>query len=141
MTVETIEAPGLAERVEAGDIDTPETLALLHRYLGGLTATAADVLALGCTHYAFLRGVIEAMVGDGIAVIEPSAAVAQQVRRVIDARRLRNPRTAAGSVTYVTSGSAAAFTAVRERLRAAGADISEVASVAPERGAREESKT
>lgn len=120
VAVDTIEAPGLADRVEGGDIDGPETRALIKRYLAPLRASGADVLALGCTHYAFLRAALEEELGKGVAVIEPSAAVARQVRRVLDARRLRNPRTSGGEVVYLTSGDAEAFAAVRKRLEMTG---------------------
>jgi glutamate racemase len=123
--VETIAAPGLAERVEAGAIDDAETEALVDRYLDRVRDSAADVLALGCTHYAFLRDVFERRAGDGIAVIEPSEAVARQVQRVLDARGLRNPRRDGGSVLYLTSGDDRTFAALRERLRQAGAAIPE----------------
>ena len=51
--------PGLVERVEAGAIDTPETRTLVRRYTAPLLAQGADVLVLGCTHYPFLRTVIQ----------------------------------------------------------------------------------
>jgi len=89
---------------------------------------SADVLALGCTHYAFLRGVIERRAGEGIAVIEPSEPVARQVRRVLESQQLRNPRSGGGDVLYLTSGDEENFTALRERLREAGASIPEAAS-------------
>ncbi len=116
VSVMTIEAPGLAERVEVGEIDGAPLRQLLHHYLEPLRDSGADVLALGCTHYAFLRPAIEGVVGEGVSVIEPSAAIARQVRRVIDARRLRNPRTVGGDVLYLCSGDAAAFARIRERL-------------------------
>ena len=116
VSVTTIEAPGLAERVEAGETDGAAMRGLLTRYLAPLRDSGADVLALGCTHYAFLRSAIEEVVGEGVSVIEPSAAVARQVRRVVDARRLRNPRAAGGAVLYLCSGDEAAFADIRERL-------------------------
>jgi glutamate racemase len=123
VTVDTIEAPGLADRVELGVIDGPATRALVREYLEQLRAGGADVLALGCTHYAFLRSVIESEAGEGVLVIEPSEAVARQVGRVLEERGMRNPRTASGRVRYLTSGDAAEFAETRRRLRGAGADI------------------
>ena len=124
VSVEAIEAPDLAERVEAGALDDPRTREMIARYLAPLASSGADVLVLGCTHYAFLRRSIEAEAGEGIAVIEPSDAIARQVRRVLDARRLRNPRAIGGDVLYLCSGDADAFAATRERLlgRASGSD-------------------
>ncbi|MEX2245369.1 MAG: glutamate racemase [Dehalococcoidia bacterium] len=118
VTVRTVAAPGLAERVEAGDIDSEETRALVRRYVAEATAGGADVIALGCTHYVFLRGAIERAAGEGVAVIEPSGAVARQVARVLGERGLANARAAGGGVLYLTSGDEAAFGAVRDRLLA-----------------------
>lgn len=125
--VEVIEAPGLADRVEAGAVDDEETLTLVRPYLAQVRGSGADMLALGCTHYAFLRPLIERELGDGVAVIEPSEAVARQVARVLDERELRSPRPSRGSVRYLTSGDDAAFRALRQRLREAGAPVEEPA--------------
>src|SRR4029079_883373 len=46
VTVAVIEAPGLADQVEAGEIDGAVTRGLLHRYLAPLRSSGADVLAL-----------------------------------------------------------------------------------------------
>jgi glutamate racemase len=40
-------------------------------------------LVLGCTHYPFLRPLIEEMAGTDVAVIDPAPAVARQVGRVL----------------------------------------------------------
>jgi glutamate racemase len=130
VTVDTIEAPGLAERVEAGDLDGEGTRALLRQYLAPILRSGADVLALGCTHYAFLRPAIERELGEGVAVIDPSAAVARQVERVLREAALLNERTAAGSVVYLTSGDERLCAEARQRLRDAGAAIPEGEPVA-----------
>jgi len=39
-------------------------------------------LVLGCTHFPFLRPVIEQLVGSTITVVDPAPAVALQVARV-----------------------------------------------------------
>ena len=43
-------SPGLVEAVERGELDTPETEALLRRSLAPLLNAGIDQLALGCTH-------------------------------------------------------------------------------------------
>lgn len=123
VSVRTVAAPGLAERVEAGDFDGDETRSMVRRYLAPAIADGVDVLALGCTHYAFLRRVIEEEAGATLAVIEPSEAIARQVQRVLEAECLLNARTAGGGVRYLTSGDDTAFASMRERLRGAGAAI------------------
>ncbi len=79
----TQECPGLVERIEAGDLDGPATEALLGRYLAPLLAAGADVIALGCTHYPFLAPTIQRLVGPEVQLLDPSAAVARQVLRII----------------------------------------------------------
>jgi glutamate racemase len=116
VAVQTIEAPGLAERVEAGETDDDVTRELLRRYLAPVRDSGADVLVLGCTHYAFLRAAIEREAGDIVEIIEPSEAVARQVKRVLSDRRLRNPRAEGGGVLYLCSGDEAAFEALRAKL-------------------------
>jgi glutamate racemase len=125
VSVRTVPAPGLAERIEAGDLDGAETRALVRGLLAPVLSDGADVVALGCTHYAFARELIEEEAGDSVAVIEPSEAVARQVRRVLEDGSMLNPRSTGGSVRYLTSGDEAAFARMRERLRAAGAAIPE----------------
>jgi glutamate racemase len=125
VSVTVVPAPELAERVEAGDLDSDATRASIRRYVAAARDAGADVLALGCTHYAFLRGAIEDEAGDGMLVIEPSEAVARQVMRVLDSGGLRNPRVDGGRVRYLTSGDDSAFTAARQRLRNAGIAIPE----------------
>lgn len=117
--VTIIEAPGLADCVERGDTGDAGTLDLLRRYLAPIADSGIDALALGCTHYAFLQPAIERMLGDGVAVIEPSGAVARQAARIVDERAMRNPRSAGGRVVYLCSGDETSFAAARDRLLAA----------------------
>jgi glutamate racemase len=120
--VDVVAAAGLADAVEHGQLDG-DARALVRRYVAPLRASGADVLALGCTHYVFLRRVIEEEAGPRITVIEPSEAVARQAKRLLEECGLLNPGADAGGVTYLTSGDAAAFAEQRARLRAAGAEI------------------
>jgi glutamate racemase len=73
--------PGLVEQVEAGEIESPATRALLERYTQPLLARGADTLVLGCTHYPFLRGEIASVVGSAVTLIDTGEAVAKQVLR------------------------------------------------------------
>lgn len=127
VSVRTVAAPELAEAVEAGEASTDDTRLLVRRYVAEARANGADVVALGCTHYAFLRQMFEEEAGEGVAIIEPSEAVARQVQRVLESNALRNPRTTGGQITYLTSGDPVTFARARERLRAGGASIPEEA--------------
>ncbi len=92
--------PGLVERVEEGDLEGPAAEALLRRYLEPLLGQGADVIVLGCTHYPFLAPLIQRLAGPGVRLLDPSAAVARQVGRVLAGERDGG----AGRRRFLTSG-------------------------------------
>ena len=116
LTVVTEPCPGLVERVERGALDDPATRALVRRHLGPLLAAGADVVILGCTHYPFLRAVIEEEAGPGVTVIETGAAVARQLERRLEELGLHATRDGAGATRFFTTGSLEALDAVLPRL-------------------------
>ncbi|MFZ5723793.1 MAG: glutamate racemase [Pseudomonadota bacterium] len=96
--------PGLVEQVERGDLDSAETRALLVRYIAPLLEKHVDTLVLGCTHYPFLEPLIREVAGPGVAVIDPSAAVARELVRRLDGNRLSTTASRQGTDTFYTSG-------------------------------------
>jgi glutamate racemase len=97
--------PGLADCVEHGELSGPRPRALLERYLEPLLAAGADTLVLGCTHYPFLMSLIQRLVGPEIAILDPSPAVARQLRRRLEtAELLADSRAGGGGERYFTSG-------------------------------------
>lgn len=74
--VMSVAAPGLMECVERGEFDTPETKALLEKYLRPMLDAGIDTLVLACTHYPFLENAIRDIAGRPLTIIEPSKAVA-----------------------------------------------------------------
>lgn len=108
--------PGLVQQVEAGRLDDPETDRLLRLYLQPMVAAGIDSLALGCTHYPFLREAIRRVVGPDVEIIDPAPAVARQTARVLEQNGLlRNSQEPARHLFY-TTGDPAAFAALAERL-------------------------
>jgi glutamate racemase len=114
--------PGLVEAVEAGALDTPETERLLRECLKPLQEAQVDQLVLGCTHYPFLRPIIERVVGTGVEIIDPAPAVARQTKRVLD-RQSKAPQPAASTHTLFSTGDPTTFAAMVERLTGIRADI------------------
>jgi glutamate racemase len=74
--------PGWAELVEAGAVAGTDAESAVARYLDPVLTAGADTLVLGCTHYPFLRHLIEARSGPHVAIVDPSPAVARQVAAV-----------------------------------------------------------
>lgn len=79
--------PRFVELVEAGVLDGPEAEAAVDEALAPLLAADADVLVLGCTHYPFLRPVIERRLPQGVAVVDTGPAVARRVESLLRAKQ------------------------------------------------------
>ncbi len=95
--------PGLVELVESGGCNKPEAENLLKTYLTPLLARDVDTIVLGCTHYPFLRPVVERLAGKNISVIDSGRAVAQQVVRVLKKHGLLRHPTLKGKEYFFTS--------------------------------------
>lgn len=104
LDVYTQPCPGLVEVVESGRWDNKETEALVGSYLDKLLARGVDTIILGCTHYPFLRPVVEKLAGSSIKVIDSGEAVARQVVRVLENKDLASGGSAAGDESFFTSG-------------------------------------
>lgn len=104
---------GLADQIEKGELHSPATAMLVDRYVTPLVARGADTLVLGCTHYPFVRPLIEASARHaGCAtpvVIDTGEAVTRQLIRLLDTGALRRQAgCGAGSlVAYTTADSGA----------------------------------
>jgi glutamate racemase len=76
--------PGLADQVEKGELTSDATRAMVKRYVQPLTDKGADIIVLGCTHYPFLRPLVEEIAGPTVEVIDPATAVARELRRRLE---------------------------------------------------------
>ena len=92
---------GLAERIDAGDTDSPETIALIDKYLAA--AQDADVIVLGCTHYPFIAERIKARVKEGVQIIDSGAPVARYTKDILTLRDGLNPKKTMGSAEWYAS--------------------------------------
>jgi glutamate racemase len=104
LTVINQACPGLVEKVEAGEIDSRETKALLEQYLEPLQAEGVDVVVLGCTHYPFLKPIVRQLVAPGVQVLDTGEPVARQVSRVLTEHNLLAPAGQRGREWFYTSG-------------------------------------
>jgi glutamate racemase len=126
--VVTVPMPGLADLVESGDVAGERVERLLHRCLDPLAGSGIDEVALGCTHYGFLRATLDAMfdtlLGKDIDVIDPAEPVARRVLQQLEAHAIAlDTADPASAVVCSATGEAAAFEESIARLRAGGADL------------------
>lgn len=95
--------PGLVEQVEAGDFSGGKTRALLEQYIRPLLELRTDTLVLGCTHYPFLAPLIREIAGPSVAIIDPSAAIARELRRRLADAGLLSPVPHTGTERFWSS--------------------------------------
>lgn len=123
--------PELVPMVEAGIVEGRRAESVVRAYLEPMLAErpGVDTLLLGCTHYPLLRGPIEAVVGDAVAVVDSAFTTALAVEDLLDALDARAPAeaTAAPVRRMATTGDVSAFVGVAEPLF--GASLPSVESV------------
>lgn len=76
---------GFVELVERGAERSPEAEDAVRRVVEPLLGEGVDKIVLGCTHYPFLRPIIERVIGgNNIAVIDSGEAVARRVKWLLE---------------------------------------------------------
>ncbi len=70
--------PGLAAAIEGGDLEAPELAALIVACCAPLSAAGVDTVVLGCTHYPFVAGQIQAALGPEVRLVDTAEAVARR---------------------------------------------------------------
>lgn len=102
----TSACPGLVQQIEAGALDSPETLRILHEALDPMVAEGIDTVVMGCTHYPFVIPQVQAIAGSGVRVIDPAPAIARQIGRVLAEHGWLPADGSTAGVEYFTSGKA-----------------------------------
>ena len=74
---------GFVELVENGILDGPKAEDTVRKSLLPLLDAGADKIVLGCTHYPFLRDVIQRVAGPDVQIIDPAPAVARHLIEVM----------------------------------------------------------
>jgi glutamate racemase len=70
---------GWVEAIEHLGPQHPKTQQLVSEHLQPILDTGIDILVLGCTHYPFLKSVIETIAGPKVSIIDTGTAVAKQL--------------------------------------------------------------
>jgi glutamate racemase len=125
--------PGLVAQIESGDLDGPQTHAILEDALGPMLAEGIDTVVLGCTHYPFVIPFIQQIVGHAVRVIDPAPAVARQARRLLEERDLARssqpgqcPLPGTLRTRFLTTGDPQRFALLLPRLMGMAAEVERV---------------
>ena len=114
-TIYPLSCPGLPEFVEAGNLDGADLEAYLKNlfspYLG-----KTDAVVLGCTHYPFVRPMIQKIFGDRVALFDGGAGTARELRRRMREYDILNTAQEKGSITILNSNDTPDEIALSEKL-------------------------
>jgi glutamate racemase len=95
---------GLVGQIEKGDLDGPDTRALLEKVLKPMLAQNIDTVVLGCTHYPFVIPLIQQIVGPNVRVIDPAPAVARHIAHRLEEFGWLAKGQEKAPVTFYTTG-------------------------------------
>ena len=120
--------PGLADQVEKGELDSEETRALVKRYVRPIIDKGGDIVVLGCTHYPFLRPLIQEVAGPAVDVIDPATPVARELRRRLESAGLLSDDTEMGAERFWTTGAVEVVAPIVRQLWGPNAVVSAMGS-------------
>lgn len=113
--VVTRACPEWVQLVEEGVVDGPRAETGVRAVVEPLAHEGVDVIVLACTHFSFLKPLIETLTE--IAVLDPAPAVAAQTRRVAPNRE------GGGELTLAASGDLGAFRRLARSLASIDAPV------------------
>lgn len=105
---------GLEELIEEGNLEASEIETVLITSLTPLVESGVDAIALGCTHYPFVKERIKKIVGKDVAVVDSGEAIARQTRVILENNKALSSEKKENR--YYTTGNAQKFKQVSERL-------------------------
>lgn len=112
----TSPCPGWVEAVESGALQSQATQALVSDSVQPLLDAGADTLVLGCTHFPFLRPLIEVVAGPGVRILETGLPVARQVQHRLQALQGDGGRKTQPQHAFVTTASVDSQMGLVQRL-------------------------
>jgi glutamate racemase len=115
--------PGLADQVEKGELASEATRALVKRYMRPIIDKGGDIVVLGCTHYPFLRPLIQEVAGPAVEVIDPATPVARELRRRLEYAGLLQNGGQPGTETFWTTGAVADVARIVRQLWGKSVDV------------------
>lgn len=88
----------LVPMIESDAIDTT----VLKQELRPFLAAKVDTLALGCTHFPFLRKEMQEVLGKGVHILDSGEAIARQVKHVLRQEGIESESVLGSHILYTT---------------------------------------
>ena len=101
-TIYPVACPGLAERIEKGDLEKTDMKSLLDSLLKPYEGKV-DCVVLGCTHYPFIKKQLRQVLGENIIFYDGGNGEARELKRQLTVRGLLNDEDQKGKVVILSS--------------------------------------
>lgn len=95
--------PGLMNFVERGDLNGEDLQAYLKELLYEFQDQKVDAVVLGCTHYPFVREMIQRTLGDGVKIFDGGEGTAREMKRRLKEAGLLNDKKEKGTIEFRNS--------------------------------------
>ncbi len=95
--------PGLMDFVERGDLNSDSLRSYLEELLFAHRIHPVDSVVLGCTHYPFVKDMIQEILGPDVLVYDGGEGTAREMSRRLAEADLLNPRNERGTVDFRNS--------------------------------------
>jgi glutamate racemase len=114
----SVPCPRLAQISQTGAPITEQDVQLARDYCAPLRAAGVDTVILGCTHYPFVRALLQRLLGPEVALVTSGTAIARRVGHALAHKDLASPRAAdvEGRYSFLCTGDAEAFAEVGSRF-------------------------
>ena len=111
----SVPCPGLAGRIERGDLEAADVCEMVRGFVGVYAGTARSVV-LGCTHYPFVRRQIAEVLGSDVRFYDGGAGTARQLRHRLEELGLLADDKHEGTVGFASSKDTAEELALYEEF-------------------------
>jgi len=113
----SVACPQLAQISQNGAPITEADVELARGYCAPLRDAGVDTVILGCTHYPFVRALLQRLLGPDVTLVTSGTAIARRVGHALALRDLATPRTGSeGSYGFLCTGDAGAFAEIGSRF-------------------------
>jgi len=104
------------EFVEKGITKGKEVKEIAIQCLSPLMKEDIDTLILGCTHFSFLRDVIQKVTGERVTIVDPAFRTVQNMRDILQSHNLYRIKKERFTPQFFTTGNIETFRMIGERL-------------------------
>jgi glutamate racemase len=111
-----VACPRLAQISQTGAPITAEDVELARGYCAPLREAGVDTAILGCTHYPFVRALLQRLLGPHVTLITSGTAIARRVEHALALRDLASTQVAEGRYSFLCTGDARAFAEIGSRF-------------------------